>query len=137
MSIRKDNRQWLIYDEETVRAVEGAVEIFLMGLGASMLINSEDIALRATGHAGLRVSRTRHELWAGRRGGLAPSEIQIQLAGYLDMILAWMAGEGQRPDDALDEIHAAMVWLDKRARAAGVAGDGWYREAIRETQSGG
>ena len=77
MTIRTDDRQWLIYDEPTVRAVEGALEMFLMALGAATIMGSEDLVLRAMGHSGDRISNTRIELWAGIVLGMGPGDHDI------------------------------------------------------------
>ena len=136
MSLRKDTNQWMIYEEEAVRAATGAIEIYLMLVGGAVFTRKEDIALRAMGHIGMRIGTTRLELWEGKKRGLESNEVRQELAGYLRDIMAWQAGEAERPDQALDELHAVMVWLDKRTNAAGVNGEGWYREVIRESQSG-
>lgn len=136
MSLRTDLSQWLIYDEETVRTVEGALEIYLMAVGGTVFSNADDVVLRAMGHSGMRIATTRLELWLGKKKGLDPTELQEELAIIIQSVIAWRAGKEPRPDDALDEIHAVLVWLDKRTKAAGVNGPGWYREVVRESQSG-
>jgi len=138
MTIRTDERQWLIYDEETVRAVQGAVEIFLMGLGGTILMAHEEIRMRAIGNVGIRVSETRLQVWEGTLKDTETTELRERLAGYVREIISWLGSQtDEKPEQALDEIHAAIVWLDRRANAAGVVGPGWYRDAIRESQSAG
>lgn len=136
MTLRKDEKQWLIYQQDSVEPAIDGVKSLLMALGAQALINHPDIVLRAFGHYGQRVTDTHLDLW---RGALKeePSEERRQVGVYLAEIYAWLAGEGERPEEALDQLHAAVVWSDKRARAAGVTGEGWYRDLIKETVDGG
>ena len=141
MTIREDERQWLIYQEKPVTQVVAAVEAFLMNVGAYLLMNHPDQAMRAIGHAGERISETRLEHWRGNLNRLEPTELQAQLVEYLDQVIEWMSQnpdgpEVPRPDQALDEIQAALVWADKRGMAAGVVGEGWYREILRESTLG-
>ncbi len=133
MSIRQDISQWLIYQEDIVPDVVGALEMFLMDVGAFAFLKHPDEDMRAIGHAGARIAATRLAHWKGELRNLEATELQETLAEYLDDITAWLAHEGARPDEALDDIRAALVWIDKRAVAAGVVGDGWYREIVRES----
>ena len=130
-SIRKDKRQWLIYQETPVREVVKGIEVFLMGLGATALINHPEIALRALANVGRNISDTRMAMWSGQMKGYEPSEDERQVASHLAELIVWMAGEGPKPETVLDDFHATGVWIDKRANAAGVIGEGWYREVIR------
>ena len=136
MSIRTDERQWLIYEEESVSAVVGGIQAFFCLMGAHMASKHEDIAVRAMANAAERIVETQMSHWLGKLKGLEPTEAQETVTRYLAEISAWMGGEGERPDEALDEIWAALVWLDGRAKAAGVTGPGWYREIVRETSVG-
>ena len=137
MTIRQDEQQWLIYQEQPVTGVVGAVEIILMILGAAPLVFHEDEEVRALGHAGAKIATTRLNHWKGELRGLEPTELQATLAGYINDVIDWLAQDEdnsmERPDQALDELRAAIVWIDKRGRAAGVSGDGWYREILRES----
>jgi hypothetical protein len=126
--LRKDENQWLIYQEDSVRPITDGVKSLLMHFGAMMLMRHEDIAVRAVGHYGASLSDTHLDQWSQEDA----TEEQQAVAQHLADIYAWLAEEGERPDQALDEFHAAVVWSDKRARAAGVKGPGWYREIVRE-----
>lgn len=138
MTIREDEKQWLIYQEGQVTAVVEAVETMLVALGAASIMDHSDVALRAIGHFGERLAETRMARMAGQLGDLEASDIQKQLVQHLLDIAAFLAGgeEAERPEMALDDIHAAVVWVDKRAKEAGVVGPGWYREIIRESTLG-
>lgn len=131
MSLRKDENQWLIYDEESVTAAVKGVQSFLMALGAEALKRHPDLVLRAFANFGERVTNTHVEFWNGGKSE-EPSEEQREVGRHLLEIYAWLSGEGERPDEALDQLHAAVVWTDKRAKAAGVSGPGWYRELVRD-----
>jgi hypothetical protein len=135
MSIRTDKRQWLIYQEEPVVDVVSAIEAFLVGIGAAFLKNHEDIAMRGIGHFGEMLAQTRLTHMNGMLGDLESTEMQKELVEHLLAISGYLAGD-TRPDEALDDIHAALVWLDKRAKGAGVSGPGWYREIVRESTLG-
>jgi hypothetical protein len=131
MTLRKDENQWLVYQQDSVEPAIAGVKSFLMALGAQVLLDNPDLVLRAFGHYGQRLTNTHLDLWIGRMTE-QPSEEQAVVGQYLTEIYAWLAGEGERPDEALDELHAAVVWSDKRARAAGVTGEGWYRDLVKE-----
>ena len=135
-SIRLDERQWMIFDEESVTAVVGAVEALLVGLGAAALRDHADQQVRAIGAFGEKLAETRLAHWSGQLAGLEPSEVQKQLVAHLYAVSAYLVDEGERPETALDDIQAALVWIDKRAKGAGVVGDGWYREIVRESTLG-
>ena len=131
-TIREDDAQWLIYQEGLVTAVVDVLEAFLVGLGARLLQGNPDVAMRAMGHFGESLSQTKLAHWRGDLRDLTPTDLQKRLVGHLDEILAWLADEKMdRPDVALDDIHSAIVWLDKRGKGAGVVGPGWYRELLR------
>ena len=136
MSLREDERQWLIYSEEPVSAVVGGVQAFFCLLGAGMALKHEDVAVRAMANAAERIVRTQLAHWTGELQGLEPTEAQAKVAEYLAEVSEWLDGKRERPDEALDEIWAALVWVDGRAKAAGVSGPGWYREIVRETSVG-
>lgn len=137
MSIRQDERQALIYQEEPVTGVVGAVEILCTALGAMILQGHHDQAVRAIGHFGESMSKTRLAHWAGQLKGLEPTEMQKELAQHLAAISAYVGNQDtERPGEALDDIQMALIWLDKRARDAGVSGPGWYREIVRESTLG-
>ncbi len=135
MTIRADQKQWLIYQEEQVTGVVKAVETILIALGAATLMDHSDIAIRAIGNFGERLSETRIAHMAGQLQGLDSSDSEKQLVTHLLAISAFLAG-GDRPEMALEDVHAALVWVDKRANEAGVVGPGWYREIIRESTLG-
>lgn len=130
-SLRKDENQWLIYQEDSVEPAVAGVKSLLMALGASMLLEHPDLAIRAFGNYGQRMTDTHLDLWLGRMTE-QPTDEQAVVGQHLADIYAWLAGEAERPDAALDELHAAVVWSDKRANAAGVTGPGWYRDIVKE-----
>jgi hypothetical protein len=134
--MRQDHRQWLIYQEEPVTNVVSILEAFLVGLGAQTLLRHPEQAMRAMGHFGARLAETRMAHWAGQLRGLEPTDGQREMVSHLRVIAQFLAGEGPRPDTELDEVHAALVWLDKRAKDAGVSGPGWYREIVRDSTLG-
>lgn len=129
--LRKDENQWLIYDRDSVEAVVAAVKAFLMGLGAQTLLHHEDLEIRALGHAGLRMSATQLDAFAGNLKVETSPERQ-EAAQVIGQLIGYLAGFNNLDPAAIDEIHAAIVWIDKRAKAAGVSGTGWYREIVRE-----
>jgi hypothetical protein len=132
MTLRKDQSQWLIYDRESVLSIAGGAQCLLALLGAQALSGHPDIRIRAIAEATKRICLTQLRHWSGQIEGLDPSPEQTEVATYVSNIVSWLGGEGEPPEE-LDEFHAALVWLDGRAKAAGVAGPGWYREAVRES----
>lgn len=131
MSLRQDEKQWMIYQEDSVKPAIDAVKSLLMALGAEALKSNPDLVLRAFGTFGEQVTDTHLRYWNG--GYSEKPDGRYLVAGeHLARIYAWLSDEGERPDQALDELHAAVVWLNKRAKDAGVSGPGWYRDAVKE-----
>lgn len=131
MTLRRDLRQWLIYDEEPVTSTVRAVEALAMIVAGPILARHPAIEMRAVGTAMERIGRTRLAALGGRYGDVPDTDRQV--AEHLTAVLCWLDTGVDTPEAARarDELHAALFWLDARLRDAGASGPGWYRELVR------
>lgn len=128
--LRTDERQWLIYDEEVLGAVMRGLEAFALHLAGGPLTRHRVGAVRAIGHFMRKVSDAR--LREMEKNGSA-QEVVVE---HIRRIFIWLGQEQNSglalPEpEGLDEIHAAVVRLDSRAKSAGVVGPGVHRLAVR------
>lgn len=130
-TLRKDERQWLIYDEESVVSVVRSMEVIGLALAGPALANHRDIQLRAVGNIMMRLAETRLKALSGHFGDV-PDENRIS-AEHVATILNYLRTGILTPDvhKAIEEFHGAVVWLDGRLRAAGTAGANWFQELAR------
>lgn len=131
MTLRKDLRQWLIYDEESVTSTVRAVEALAMIVAGPILARHPTVEIRAVGTAMERIGQTRLAALSGKYGDV-PDEDR-QAAAHLANLLGWLDTGIDTPAaaQARDELHAALFWLDSRLRDAGARGPGWYRQLVR------
>lgn len=128
--LRTDERQWLIYDEETLGAVMRGLEALALHIAGGPLSRHPLQPVRAIGHFMRRVGEARFAEMHKNDGA------QRVVASHLQTIFTWL-GRQQRglatppPTEALDEIYAAVFRLDSRAQSAGVVGSGVHRSAVR------
>ena len=128
MSLRTDDRQWLIHDDEPLGAVMRGVEAWALAIAANLLKNHKTEQLRGIGNFMGRVADSR--LSGMKRNGGA----QEVVADWILLISKWAAEKSLLTPEvarALDEIHASVYRLDSRARSAGVVGPGVHRQAVR------
>lgn len=129
MVLRTDDRQWTIYDPETVTAVFRAFEANALVMYGAWL---QKMAARLpksvgdnTGTAGKIVEKiggARKQIQAG----LAPNDVTDQMAHaqrLLNALDMWLDNPGSVPQeivaDAMDELAAALAYLDNRAMEHG------------------
>ena len=127
-SLRTDERQWLIYDDESLGAVMRGLEAWALKIAAQLLMPNRVDGLRGVGHFMDRVAdaRLRH---MKKNGGA-----QEVVADWILLISRWAAGKSLETPEvtrALDEIYAATTRLDSRAMSAGIVGPGTHRIAVR------
>lgn len=133
LSMRQDERQWLIYQEEPVRAAVRAIEMLCMHLAGQWLAQHPDIELRALGNVAQRLAQVRVRFGLGAMEGHEVPDEMVAATGHVVTILAYLAGEvaNGRPAVEESELHAAAYWLDSTLSRAGVAGEGWFRALAR------
>jgi hypothetical protein len=130
MSLRADKRQWVIYQEPSVAAAVRAVEVLCMMLAGAGLANHEAIELRAIGNSAERMADARLRFMLGLIKDNEPTDEERQAGEHLVLVYDWIKG-GAKPDQATDELWAALYWLDEQAMAGGVSGDGFVREIVK------
>lgn len=128
MSLRTDEKSWLIYDDESAVAVIRMLETYAMGVTGQKLARHPDQKIRAIGTMMVRLSETRGMLALQEGGAKAEAVEALVLLG------SHLAG---RPHDevkcakALDELHAVVFHVDSRAAGMGTKGPGVLRRLVR------
>jgi len=131
MSLRTDERQHLIYDEEVIGATVRGFEAWaLMYLGAK-LRNSGPDRIRSLNAIGAYMQKiARQRLVEMKRNGGA----QEAVADWILIVSKWAAGKTPLTPDvarALDEFMGVARYTDSRGSGAGMSGPGVVRQAIR------
>lgn len=123
MTLRQDEAQWLIYQEDSVVPAVRAVEVLAMMIAGPVLAAHPEISMRALGNVMLRFGehRSLHMLNSG-------NDLERTAGEHLAVILGELAG-ATRADDARDELHAAMYWLDSTLKNAGIGTGSWMAQA--------
>ena len=128
MTLRHDDKQWLIYEEAPVAAAVKAVEVLGLITAGTVLKESPEVEVRAVANLMLR--------WADARVKTmgAGDEYEQTAVGHITTIMDWLSGGADpetRPDVALSELHASAFSFDSTLMGAGITGDGWFREIAR------
>lgn len=126
MTLRQDEGQWLIYQEDSVIPAMRAVEVLAMLIAGPLLASHPEISMRALGNIMLRLGSHREAYMLGSGGG-HPSDPEIIAGRHLATILGEMAGVA-RADVSRDELHAAMYWLDSTLKKAGIKEGTWMAD---------
>lgn len=128
MSLRTDERSWLIYDDESIGAVVRMLEAYSMSVTGQKLARHPDKPIRAVGNMMLRLGEQRgHEML---RNGGAQREA-VEAFALLGSHLAGVPHDEVRCAQAVDELHAVVFRLDQKGQVAGMTGPGMVREALR------
>jgi hypothetical protein len=123
-NLRTDPKQWLIHEEAPVTAGVQGIEVLALTISGNLLAVNENVELRAVGNLMLH--------WAdARQRSLDDRELGSDAVEFITQVLDWMGGQGERPDEALDQLHAIAFQFDSTLAAAGINGDGWYRTLAR------
>lgn len=128
MSLRTDERSWLIYDDESVGAVVRGMEAYALSVTGQKLARHPDQKIRAIGTMMVRLGEQRGFEMLKNDGA------QGVAAEWFTMLGAYLAGvqhDVVKREEALDELHAVVFQLDHRGRVAGTRGPGTIREALR------
>lgn len=131
MTLRQDERQWLIYQETPVVAAVRGLEALCMHIAGQWLAQHPDVELRALGNVAQSLAQVRVRFGLGMMAGHEVPDELMAATGHVVAILGYLADGRDRPTVEESEMHAAAYWLDSTLRRAGVAGDGWFRELAR------
>lgn len=127
-TLRTDDRQWLIHQEENVTAGMEAIEIMALTVTGSLLANRPEVEMRAIGNIMMRWADARQRTLSGEEA----SDLEQAAVSHATDILDWMGGQGgDEPDQALSELHAVAFAFDSQLQNAGITGEGWYRTLAR------
>lgn len=132
MTLRTDERQWLIYGDEQIGAVIRGLEAWaLMVLGTKLRNKgpNRNRPLNAIGALCQKIADQR--LTEMKRNGGA----QEVAADWILIVSKWASRSDAllTPDvsTALSEMQAVATYLDSRVNGAGILGPGVHRQAVR------
>ena len=126
-TLRTDPRQWLIYQEENVKAGMEAIEVMALTITGTLLARGEEVEMRAIGNIMMRWADARQRTLSDEEA----SDLERTAVSHITDILDWMGGQGDEPNDALSELHAVAFAFDSQLQGAGIDGEGWYRVLAR------
>lgn len=127
LKLRQDERQWLIYQEESVIPAVRALEVLALLLAGPTLIRHPKIELRALGTMMMKLGQHREMYMLGTGQG-EPTDLETVAGRHLATIIGELAGVANGVE-ARDELHAALYWLDSTLNKAGIKGTGWPTDA--------
>ncbi len=129
MSLRTDDRQWLIYETDgEVGGLVRGVEVMALVMAGKVFARHRVDGIRGIGHFMLRIANAR--MREMKKNGGAQEAVMDHLEKILKVAVG---GSPWTPDAerALDELYALTVYTDTRAKDAGIVGPGTIREAVR------
>lgn len=140
MVLRQDERQWLIYNPHTVEQVFKVVEAAgLIALGAFLQKRAPNLpsALRDNvGTLGVladRFGEARQEIQAGLAPNAVSDDLVVSQRGW-DVFARWLRDPSSVPleevADVMDQITAAMVYLDEKTHSTGTNHPRWNSRLI-------
>lgn len=118
VTLRTDLRQWLIHDDEAAFATADALDTLAYRIAGSVLAHHEDIELRGVGNFMLRVADVRERRMLGELEGIETTELEQAAIRHIGAVLLYLAG-GERPVEALDELHAVVFSIDSQVQSGG------------------
>lgn len=119
-TLRTDERQWLIYQEESVVPAVRALEVFAMLFAGPILAKHPERSMRALGNMMMRLGAAREESML--------MSAEYETAGrHIAVILGELAGVANA-DRERDELHAALFWLDSTLKKAGIKPGNWVAD---------
>lgn len=124
--LRSDERQWLIYDDESVGALGRGLEVMAMSMTGQMLAKHQLKPIRAMGNFMLRIAESRAAEMMRNDGA------QRVMIEHLSKVMTFLAGHSAHiPELEIDELWAVTFHADRRAKAAGIQGPGAHRLIVR------
>lgn len=126
MTLRQDESQWLIYQEDSVVPAVRALEVLAMLVAGPVLANHPEFSMRALGNMMIRLGAHRETYMLGKGEG-NPTDPEVVAGRHLAVILGEMAGIANA-EIPRDELHAAMYWLDSTLKQAGINTETWLAQ---------
>ena len=131
MTLRTDERQFLIYDDEVIGAWMRGLEAWALMVFSQRLRQVGPDRNRALNGIATFAGRVANQriVEMKRNGGA-----QEAVADWVLLISKWAAGKSPYTPDihrALDEFHGVTTHLDSRVNGAGMQGPGVHRQAVR------
>ena len=128
MSLRTDERSWLIYDEESIGAVTRGLEAYAMSVTGQKLARHPDKRIRAIGNMMIRLGEQRGHEMLKNDGSQREA---IEAFALMGSHLAGVPHDEVKCAVALNELHATVFRLDQKGQIAGTRGPGTVRKALR------
>lgn len=128
MSLREDERSWMIYSEESVGAVVRMMEAYALSVTGQKLRRHPDQKIRAMGEMMIRTGE--HRGWEAVNAGGVREEAANAFA-LLGAHVSALPHDEVRCAKALDELHATVFRLDQKIQSAGSKGPGALRQLVR------
>ncbi len=140
MALRTDDRQWLIYDPHTVDMVFKALEASaLVMFGAWMQQKAATLPAEIASNVGRigvvlsKIGDARQQIQAGLAPNMVPDELVEAQRGLNEFMLFLDKGDSaawERLVASLDEIAAAMAYLDERTTDTGTNHPRWNSRLV-------
>jgi len=131
MTLRTDERQWLIYDDEIRGAYMRGLEAWALMVFSQRLAQTGPDRHRALNGIAMFAGKVANQrLVEMKRNGGA----QEAVADWILLVSKWTAGKTPMTPDisrGIDEFHSIAFGLDSRVNGAGMSGPGVHRQAIR------
>ena len=132
--LRKDGRQWLIYDKGSVEAGVRALEQVALGVVGRDYKAHPDQAIRGIANAMLKLSRARAEAGLGLVKGAETTDELVEATRCATAVFDWLGADPateQYPLVEADQLYALLFHLDSRLNGMGLSGPGLFRRLAR------
>jgi hypothetical protein len=132
--LRKDARQWLIYDDASIEAGVRSLEMVSLGIVGANYQNHPDQAMRGISNAMLKLSKARLEAGYGLIKGVETSDELLEATRCAFRVFEYLGdktGEIPYPVAEADQLYALLFYLDSRLNGAGISGPGIKRKLAR------
>lgn len=133
--LRKDARQWLIYDDASVEAGVRALEQMSLGVVGRHYAAHPDQAMRGIANAMLKLSKARMEAGLGLIRGVGTTDELLEATRCATAVFDWLGSdpkdETPYPVAEADQLYALLFHLDSRLNGAGLSGPGIKRKLAR------
>lgn len=117
--------QWLIYGDEELEGVVRALETEALAVLGEYLIRTGDFDRKRIGGILVKIANSRRQINLGH----TPQEEKDGTRHMMEAVIRML----NVPDDAeaVDKVHAALSYIDRRIGDAGTTGPGFIREIVR------
>lgn len=132
--LRKDGRQWLIYDDASVEAGVRALEAIALGIVGANYQNHPDLAMRGIANAMLKLSKARMEAGMGLIKGEDTTDELLEATRCAFKVFDYLGDRTETtpyPIAEADQLYALLFYLDSRLNGAGISGPGIKRRLAR------